>query len=106
MNIQLKKGVLELCVLSLLNSSDRYGYELVAEISKCIEISEGTIYPLLRRLKNEGYVETYLAESSEGPPRKYYKLTEKGEQTRELFLAEWRELVSGIETIIGGGCAA
>lgn len=106
MNIQLKKGVLELCVLSLLNSSDRYGYELVAEISKCIEISEGTIYPLLRRLKNEGYVETYLAESSEGPPRKYYKLTEKGEQTRKVFLEEWRELVSGIETIIGGGCAA
>lgn len=106
MNIQLKKGVLELCVLSLLNSSDRYGYELVAEISKCIEISEGTIYPLLRRLKNEGYVETYLAESSEGPPRKYYKLTEKGEQTRKDFLEEWRELVSGIETIIGGGCAA
>lgn len=106
MNIQLKKGVLELCVLSLLNSSDRYGYELVAEISKCIEISEGTIYPLLRRLKNEGYVETYLAESSEGPPRKYYKLTEKGEQTRKDFLEEWRELVAGIETIIGGGCAA
>ena len=105
MNIQLKKGVLELCVLSLLNSSDRYGYELVAEISKCIEISEGTIYPLLRRLKNEGYVETYLTESSEGPPRKYYKLTDKGEDIRKEFLAEWRELVSGIESIIGG-CAA
>ena len=105
MNIQLKKGVLELCVLSLLNSSDRYGYELVAEISKCIEISEGTIYPLLRRLKNEGYVETYLTESNEGPPRKYYKLTEKGEQTRIDFLGEWRDLVSGMEKIIGG-CAA
>ena len=73
MNIQLKKGVLDLCVLSLLlKTHDRYGYELVAEISKCIEISEGTIYPLLRRLKNEGYVSTYLEESSEGPPRKYY----------------------------------
>ena len=105
MNIQLKKGVLELCVLSLLDSSDRYGYELVAEISKCIEISEGTIYPLLRRLKNEGYVETYLAESNEGPPRKYYKLTDKGEQTRIEFLGEWRDLVSGMEKIIGG-CVA
>ena len=105
MNIQLKKGVLELCVLSLLNSTDRYGYELVAEISKTIEISEGTIYPLLRRLKNEKYVETYLAESSEGPPRKYYKLTEKGEQTRGIFLTEWNELVAGINNIVGGTAA-
>ena len=102
MNIQFKKGVLELCVLSLLKTDDRYGYELVAEISKCIEISEGTIYPLLRRLKNEGYVETYLEESNEGPPRKYYKLTEKGEQTRDNFLEEWNEFIAGVNSIIGG----
>ena len=102
MNIQLKKGVLELCVLSLLKTDDRYGYELVAEISKCIAISEGTIYPLLRRLKNEGYVKTYLEESREGPPRKYYKLTDKGEQTREEFLLDWREFITGVEVIIGG----
>ncbi len=102
MNIQLKKGVLELCVLSLLKTHDRYGYELVAEISKCIAISEGTIYPLLRRLKNEGYVETYLEESKEGPPRKYYKLTDKGEQKREEFLLDWREFITGVEVIIGG----
>ena len=102
MNIQFKKGVLELCVLSLLRTNDRYGYELVAEISKCIEISEGTIYPLLRRLKNEGYVETYLEESKEGPPRKYYKLTEKGEQTRGDFYKEWKEFIEGVNSIIGG----
>lgn len=105
MNIQLKKGVLELCVLSLLKTNDRYGYELVAEISKCIAISEGTIYPLLRRLKNEGYVETYLEESSEGPPRKYYKLTDKGEEMREEFLEEWNAFIKGINTIIGGNVA-
>lgn len=102
MNIQLKKGVLELCVLSLLKKDDKYGYELIAEISKGIEISEGTIYPLLRRLKNEGYVETYLEESSEGPPRKYYKLTEKGESTRVLYLDEWNEFLRGVNSIIGG----
>ncbi|MHB1313999.1 MAG: PadR family transcriptional regulator [Christensenellales bacterium] len=102
MNTQLKKGVLELCVLSLLKTSDRYGYELVAEISKCIEISEGTIYPLLRRLKNEGYVQTYLEESSEGPPRKYYTLTLKGEKTREEFLSDWVSFINGVNTIIGG----
>ena len=102
MNIQLKKGVLDLCVMSLLKTRDRYGYELVAEISKCIEISEGTIYPLLRRLKNEGYVKTYLEESREGPPRKYYSLTDKGTQTREEFLRDWTEFIAGINTIIGG----
>ncbi len=103
MNIQLKKGVLELCVLSLLKTTDRYGYELIAEISRNIEISEGTIYPLLRRLKNEGYVETYLEESSEGPPRKYYRLTEKGEQTRQEFEEEWVKFIEGVNAIIGGG---
>lgn len=105
MNIQLKKGVLELCVLSLLKTDDRYGYELVNEISKCISISEGTIYPLLRRLKNEGYVETYLEESSEGPPRKYYKLTDKGEQMREEFLDDWNTFTRAVNTIIGGSAA-
>ncbi len=102
MNIQLKKGVLDLCVLSLLKTHDRYGYEMVAVISKCIEISEGTIYPLLRRLKNEGYVSTYLEESNEGPPRKYYKLTQLGEQMREESLRDWNEFIAGINTIIGG----
>ncbi len=102
LNIQLKKGVLELCVLSLLKRNDKYGYELINEISKNIEISEGTIYPLLRRLKNEGYVVTYLEESSGGPPRKYYRLTEKGEKTREQFLNEWNEFLKGVNSIIGG----
>ncbi len=105
MNIQLKKGVLELCVLSLLKTNDRYGYELVAEISKNIEISEGTIYPLLRRLKNEGYVNTYLEESREGPPRKYYQLTDKGEQTRQDFLQDWTAFIHGVNAVLGGGNA-
>lgn len=83
MNIQFKKGVLELCALTLLAKKNRYGYELVNEISKNILISEGTIYPLLRRLKNDGYVTTYLEESREGAPRKYYQLTESGKKNAE-----------------------
>lgn len=102
MNTQLKKGVLELCVLSLLKSGNRYGYELVAEISKNIEISEGTIYPLLRRLKEEGYVHTYLEESREGPPRKYYQLTAKGEQMRQEFLKDWTTFIHGVNAVLGG----
>lgn len=102
MNIQFKKGVLELCVLALLASKDRYGYELVNEISKNIAISEGTIYPLLKRLKDEGYFTTYLQESQEGPPRKYYQLTELGRNTKEALSKEWFSFVEGVNTIIRG----
>ena len=80
MNPQFKKGVLELLVLSLLVDKDCYGYQLVDTISNHVEISEGTIYPLLRRLKKEGLVTTYLKESMSGPPRKYYQLTEEGQK--------------------------
>ena len=100
MNIQFKKGVLELCVLSMLFKKDCYGYELVNEISKNIMISEGTIYPLLKRLKDEGYFTTYLEESKEGPPRKYYKLTELGAQTKRELEKEWTSFVQGVNKIV------
>lgn len=100
MNIQLKKGVLELCVLSMLDKRDCYGYELVSEISKSIMMSEGTIYPLLKRLKDEGYFTTYLRESKEGPPRKYYKLTDLGRQTKAELIEEWFQLVEGVNSIV------
>jgi len=100
MNIQLKKGVLELCVLSMLSERDCYGYELVSEISKNIAISDGTIYPILRRLNNEGYFESYLQESQEGPPRKYYKLTQLGINTKEQLLTEWSDFVKGVNNIV------
>ncbi|HAX17064.1 MAG TPA: PadR family transcriptional regulator [Actinobacteria bacterium] len=104
MNIQFKKGVLELCVLSLLTKQNRYGYELVNEISKNIEISEGTIYPLLRRLKNENYVTTYLEESKEGAPRKYYKLTESGKKINDLIRKDWNEFVEKVNHLLEEGC--
>lgn len=100
MNIQFKKGVLELCVLSMLVKRDRYGYELVDEISKNISISDGTIYPLLRRLKDEGYFTTYLQESQEGPPRKYYKITEIGITTCKELKIEWKKFIEGVNRII------
>lgn len=103
MNIQFKKGVLELCVLSMLHQKDCYGYELVEEISKNIDMSDGTIYPLLRRLKDEGYFTTYLQESQEGPPRKYYKITDQGRRIKEELVKEWEEFVKGVNNIIHGG---
>jgi PadR family transcriptional regulator, regulatory protein PadR len=105
MNIQLKKGVLELCVLSVLDTKDCYGYELVTEISKNIEISDGTIYPILRRLTQEGYFTTYLQESQEGPPRKYYSLTELGRQVLVELTQEWVTFVNGVNNIVKGAAA-
>lgn len=106
MSIQLKKGTLELCVLSLLARSDCYGFELVGAISAEIKISEGTIYPLLKRIKDEGYVSTYLQESPEGPPRKYYRITESGRRQYTALRAEWRAIVEGIEKILAGAARA
>lgn len=100
MNIQFKKGVLELCVLSILNRKDCYGYELVSDISKSITISEGTIYPLLRRLTKEGLFTTYLRESQEGPPRKYYRLTDKGELVLSDLTNQWYSFVHGVNQLI------
>jgi len=102
LNIQFKKGVLELCVLSMLDKKICYGYELVNEISKNILISEGTIYPLLRRLKLEGLVTTYLQESQEGPPRKYYKLTESGRKKEIELKKEWFSFVESINNFLKG----
>ena len=102
MSIQLKKGTLELCVLSLLSRNDMYGFELVGVISENIKISEGTIYPLLKRIKDEGYVTTYLRESQEGPPRKYYRITQFGRTTLETLETEWHGLVDGINNILEG----
>jgi PadR family transcriptional regulator PadR len=100
MNTQFKKGVLEICVLKLLNTQDRYGYELVSTISKTISITEGTIYPLLKRLRDSGYVETYLKESVEGPSRKYYKLTKEGRKMYQKMFVEWEDFVEEVNAFL------
>jgi len=103
LNVQFKKGVLELCVLALLDKKDRYGYELVQKISHQIDISEGSVYPLLRRLMKEGYFTTYLKESTEGPPRKYYKLTDEGRAHLYELIQEWKEFANGVNQLIKEG---
>lgn len=103
MNIQFKKGVLELCVLSLLKQGDKYGYELADTVGREIDISEGSVYPLLKRLRAEGYFEVYLRESPAGPARKYYRLTEKGAETQAQLEDEWKEFTKSVSAILGGG---
>ena len=96
MNPQFKKGVLELLVLESVRKRDMYGYELVVEVSKAVDVKEGTIYPLLKRLTNERYFETYLRESTEGPPRKYYHLTASGVLHAEELKREWMEFQKAV----------
>lgn len=103
MNIQFKKGALELCVLALLYKQERYGYEIVQKISDQIVISEGSVYPLLRRLKKEGYLTTYLQESKEGPSRKYYRLTDQGRDHLHVLNEEWKQFSEGVNQLIKEG---
>ncbi|MFA7673303.1 MAG: PadR family transcriptional regulator [Clostridia bacterium] len=98
MNVQYKKGVIELCVLSLLYKRDCYGYDISEYLLKHIDISDGTVYPILRNLKTEGYVTTYLSEVSGGPPRKYYRITEQG---RNMYLSDKAEWLGFIKNVVG-----
>lgn len=100
MDTQFKKGVLELLVLLFVSKQDRYGYELVEEISKVVNVNEGTIYPILKRLTNEKYFDTYLKESTGGPSRKYYRLTILGKQRKKELLAEWKKFESSVNSFI------
>lgn len=102
MNAQFKKGVLELCVLTILSRKDCYGFELVSRISRSIAMSDGTVYPLLKRLREDDLLTTYLVESTEGPPRKYYTLTERGAERQRQLLAEWHAFNQGVRQVIEG----
>lgn len=102
---QLRKGVLEYCVLGLLENCPRYGFALVQELAQVdgMLTTEGTIYPLLSRLRREGLVETEWRESRSGPPRRYYRLTREGERALSEFRQEWAVFRQGVDAILEGG---
>lgn len=102
MQSQLKRGTLELCVLSILWRGDCYGYELVNKISECMQITEGTIYPLLKRLKDSGSIDSYIVESQEGPPRKYYNITDRGREIKIEQENEWCRFSGAINKLLKG----
>lgn len=98
---QMRKGVLELCILSILAKGDAYSSDILERLKKAkLLVVEGTLYPLLTRLKNEGYLQYRWEESKYGPPRKYYELTPIGEKILTELKNEWNELVSSINQII------
>lgn len=100
MNTQFKKGVLELIVLVSVNKKDMYGYELSVEVSKVVDVNDGTIYPLLKRLTNEKYFDTYLVESTEGPSRKYYKITKLGKERMKELTDIWSSFALSVNKFI------
>ncbi|MDR3050394.1 MAG: PadR family transcriptional regulator [Oscillospiraceae bacterium] len=100
MNAQYKKGVLDLCVLSLLHQGDRYGYEVSEYLANRIDIADGTVYPLLRKLKGDGLVSTYLSEESGGPPRKYYALTQLGRDTYQTDRADYLAFAQAVAELL------
>lgn len=105
---QLRKGILELAVMAALHERSHYGYSLVRSLTgpHTIEIKEGTIYPILARLAREGLVHSHWVESSAGPPRKYYELTEAGRRACEALQEEFRRLVRLVNGAARGAAPA
>lgn len=97
---QLKKGVLGLCVLALLARGDSYAYEIASKLADAVDMGEGTIYPLMRRMQADGLVSTYLEESPSGPPRKYYSITDTGRERYVAQAAEWRAFAGAVDALI------
>ena len=100
---QLRKGMLELCILNAMKGTSLYGYDIVRKLREieALVISEGTIYPILSRLKREGFVQTTIKESSEGPPRKYYELSAKGKEALGRMNDYWRDVKTGADALKG-----
>ncbi len=98
--VQLRKGVLDLCVLAMLARRDGYAYDIASRLADAIGMGEGTIYPLMRRMQTDGLVRTYLEESSSGPPRKYYQLTKAGHAALAAQKAEWSAFTASVARLL------
>lgn len=98
---QMRKGVLEFCILSVLSKGDAYATDLLNKLKESeLIVVEGTLYPLLTRQKNAGLLSYRWEESTQGPPRKYYALTEKGREVLKELNASWKELIDAVDSIL------
>ncbi len=102
MEFQLGSALLDACVLSLLHQEDTYGYRLTQQLKQTLNVSESTLYPVLRRLTKEGYLETYDRQY-EGRNRRYYRLTQKGKEQYETYYQAWKLFEKNVNTIMEGG---
>jgi PadR family transcriptional regulator, regulatory protein PadR len=100
---ELRRGVLEHCVLAVVRQNESYAYEIVRSLSAQggLVTSEGTIYPLLSRLRRDGLVETTWRESESGPPRRYYRLTADGQRALDAFVGDWTRFTKAVNTLLG-----
>ncbi|MEB0249426.1 MULTISPECIES: PadR family transcriptional regulator [unclassified Mucilaginibacter] len=99
---QMRKGILEYCILSIIAKGEIYASDIIAELKKArLLVVEGTLYPLLTRLKNNGLLSYNWVESTSGPPRKYYVLSDEGRKVLQQLDGTWKELAFAIETAIG-----
>ncbi len=99
---QMRKGVLELCILSILSKGDAYASDILNKLKESrLIVVEGTIYPLLSRQKNIGLLSYRWEESTQGPPRKYYALTDKGREGLRELETSWKDLVDSVDSILG-----
>ncbi|MDR1002848.1 MAG: PadR family transcriptional regulator [Oscillospiraceae bacterium] len=101
MDAQLRRGILDICVLAALRGGDSYGYKIIKDISPYVDISESTLYPILKRLETSQYVSVYSVEHN-SRLRKYYKITQAGQERISEFLGEWQEIMGIYEFIKGG----
>lgn len=101
---QLLRGVLDMCLLAVIDEEPSYGYEMARKLAhRGLDlVGEGTIYPVLSRMQRNGLVEGYLVASQEGPARKYYRTTDRGRRALRDWTGEWRELVAGVERVLEG----
>ncbi len=99
---QLKKGLIELCILAMTKQKERYGYELTSALSSPdgFSVPEGTVYPVLRRLAADGFLESRWEESNSGPPRKYYRTTSKGAVRLIQLIEQWRITTTAVDRFI------
>lgn len=102
MSTQFKKGILEMCILYVINESDMYGFEVIECLAKAIDVNENTVYPILRRLTAQNLFITYQKQTNLGAPRKYYKITSEGSKRLKQSLNEWQTFLNGVFQIIGG----
>jgi len=102
MDIQLKRGLLDICVLAAIKNEDSYGYQIIKDISPYVNISESTLYPILRRLETADFLTVYSVEHN-GRLRKYYHITQLGQERLDSFAEEWKEIMSIYEFVTREG---
>lgn len=100
MDAQLKKGVLEMCILFSISDREMYGYDIMQTMNQYFpDVNESTFYAILRRLNKEGSTETYFGEESNGPKRKYYRITNEGKDNLDQSINDWKNLIKNVNQI-------